>query len=60
MRPPRRLTTVLLALVVAGAVAPTALAGKRNSPPAAPAPPAPTYVAPSPITISMIDIEALR
>ena len=60
MRPPRRLTMVLLALAVAGAVAPSALAGKKNPPPAAPAPPAPTYVAPSPITISMIDIEALR
>ena len=60
MRPPRRLTIVLLALAVAGAVAPSALAGKRNPPPAEPALPAPTYIAPTSISTSMVDIEALR
>jgi hypothetical protein len=56
MRLSRRLTGVLLVLVCAGALAPTALAGKRKPPP----PPPPTYVAPEPITTSMVDIEALR
>lgn len=64
MRLSRRPTTVLLALVVAGALAPAALAGKKWSPPPQPAPtyvaPAPTYVAPAPISTSMVDIEALR
>jgi hypothetical protein len=59
MRPPRRLITFLLALVVAGAIAPTALAGKRKPPPTA-QPAAPVYVAPSPISVSLIDVEALR
>ena len=59
MRLSRRLTGVLLVLVFAGALAPTALAGKRKPPPPPPSP-APTYVAPGPITTSMVDIEALR
>ena len=59
MRLSRRLTGVLLVLVFAAALAPTALAGKRKPPPPPPSP-APTYVAPGPITTSMVDIEALR
>jgi hypothetical protein len=55
MRLSRRLTGVLLVLVFAGALAPGALAGKRNPPPTAPA-----YVAPGPGSTSMVDIEALR
>ena len=61
MRLSRRLTGVLLALVLAGVLAPTALAGKRNNP----APqsqvtqPAPIIAAPGP-GVSMMDIEALR
>jgi energy-converting hydrogenase Eha subunit F len=63
MRLSRRLTGVLLALVLAGVLAPTAFAGKRNNP--APAPqtqvtqPAPTIAAPG-LGASMMDIEALR
>ena len=61
MRLSRRLTGVLLVLVLAGVIAPSALAGPRRPPPPRPLPPpAPTYVAPEPITTSMVDIEALR
>lgn len=64
MRLSRRLTGVLLALALAGALAPTAVAGKRKPPPPPPPPP-PTVVAPEPVagdpyTASMIDIEALK
>ena len=61
MRLSRRLSGVLLALAVAGVLAPTALAGKKGN--AAPSPvltaPAPV-VTPEPVFTSMVDIEALR
>jgi len=59
MRLSRRLTGVLLVLAVAGALAPSALAGKRKPPPAT-SPTAPTYVAPDGGIAAMVDIEALR
>jgi hypothetical protein len=59
MRLSRRLTWVLLVFAVAGAVAPSALAGRKN-PPAPPPASSPAVVAPAPVGMSMIDIEALR
>lgn len=56
MRLSRRLTGVLLVLVLAGALTPTALAGTPNWTP----PPVATVVIPEPAVASMIDIEALR
>ena len=60
MRLSRRFTGVLLVLALAGALAPTALAGKKG--PAAPvsSPSAPSTVAPSTSIASMVDIEALK
>jgi Tfp pilus assembly protein FimV len=72
MRLSRRLTAVLLVLVVGGALAPSALAGKKSNPAPAPTPvvapapapaPAPAVTpapAPEPVRASMVDIEALR
>jgi hypothetical protein len=61
MRLSRRLSGALIALVLAGVLAPTALAGKKgNTAPStvvtAPAP----VAAPAPVFTSMVDIEALR
>jgi hypothetical protein len=57
MRLSRRLTGVLLVVALAGALAPTAFAGKK----AAPAPsPAPLTVTPGLVVVAMVDIEALR
>ena len=67
MRLSRRFTGVLLVLALAGALAPTALAGKKN--PAAPpapvvsspsAPSTATPIAPDPDIAAMVDIEALK
>jgi hypothetical protein len=62
MRLSRRLTGVLLVFALAGALAPTALAGGKgtSAPPPAVAPTAPSVVAPEPAFVSMVDIEALR
>ncbi len=66
MRLSRRLTGVLLVFALAGALAPTALAGKSKPPPVAPPPPAvsspaaPSTVVPDSGIVSMVDIEALR
>jgi hypothetical protein len=54
MRLSRRLTGVLLVLALAGALAPTALAGRKAT--SAP----PPAVAPGTAVVSMVDIEALR
>ena len=67
MRLSRRFTGVMLVFALAGALAPTALAGKKT-PPAAPAPTpapvtaptAPSTVAPGGSIASMVDIEALK
>jgi hypothetical protein len=64
MRLSRRLTGILLLLVLAGALAPSALAGKRRSPAPPPvvAPTAPlvSVVASEPAFVPLVDIEALR
>jgi hypothetical protein len=60
MRHSRRLTGVLLVLALAGALAPSALAGRLRPPKPSVAPLSPTVVAPAPVTVSMVDIEALR
>jgi hypothetical protein len=65
MRLSRRFTGVLLVFALAGALAPTALAGKKS--PAAPAPApvvsspsAPSTGVPDSSIVSMVDIEALK
>jgi hypothetical protein len=61
MRLSRRLSGVLLALVLAGVLAPTALAGRKGNTAPSPAVTAPApVVAPAPVFTSMVDIEALR
>ena len=61
MRLSRRFAGVLLALAVAGVLAPTALAGRKGNTAPSPAVTASApVVAPAPLFTSMVDIEALR
>ena len=60
MRLSRRFACVVLALALAGALAPTALAGKKRPPAPTSGSTPTTVVAPSPVGASMIDIEALK
>jgi hypothetical protein len=56
MRPSHRLTWILLALALAGTLAPGALAKRQPAPP----PTSPTYVAPGPGAAGAVNVEALR
>lgn len=60
MRLSRRLTGVLLVLVLAGALAPGALAGKRNPPSTPAGPSAPDEVARGSASTFKVNIDALK